>query len=217
IFRIVIPRVSRPKPNQQQTSQQAPQRESPHSNNQQNNNQELIETLKSLANKMDKYQGDLASIINSSMEEMKRLIKDLNTSIEDMALSLKATQSDSSSPFNVISSETQKNVDNPSKNLKAVAEIVGTTNIDLSSFIRGCVLLEVLDYDEIKLNSLYELGYISADDMYVILKIQAYIRSNNGKMRARDLAYVAMNVAESYSSASAEMKKYLLLLEGEKR
>lgn len=93
---------------------------------------------------------------------------------------------------------------------------MGSTNINLSSFIRNCVLLEILDYDDNKITSLYDLGYISADDMYIIMKIQSYIRANNGKIRAKDLASIAMNVAESYSSVSAEMKKYLLVLEGVK-
>jgi len=167
---------------------------------------------------MDKYQNDLVSTLHNSMEDLKQMLQSLNSSIEDAVLSLKSAQADSASPFNAITEQqkVERQDNEGDRNLKAVAEIVGSTNINLSSFIRNCVLLEILDYDDNKITSLYDLGYISADDMYIIMKIQSYIRANNGKIRAKDLASIAMNVAESYSSVSAEMKKYLLVLEGVK-
>ncbi|ACP34274.1 conserved hypothetical protein [Sulfolobus islandicus L.S.2.15] len=213
-FKIVFPRITRPK------NTQPPQTASTTQQNQQqqqittNSSKEIEELLKNLINRMDKYQSDLVNVLNGSMEDLKQTLQKLNSSIEDAVLSLKSAQADSSSPFNIIS-EQSKGEQRPegNKELKAVAEIVGTSNIDLSTFIRNCVLLEILDYDDSKLTALYELGYISADDMFIVNKVQSYIRTNNGKIRAKDLANIAMNVAESYSSVTAEMKKYLLVLE----
>ncbi|AAK42475.1 hypothetical protein SULI_00635 [Saccharolobus solfataricus] len=212
-FKIVLPRITRPK--NIQTTQTA----STTQNQQQqgvtsNSTKEIEELLKNLIGRMDKYQNDLVNVLNTSIEDLKQTLQKLNSSIEDAVLSLKSAQADSSSPFNIIS-EQSKGEQRPegSKELKAVAEIVGTSNIDLSVFIRNCVLLEILDYEDSKLTALYELGYISADDMFIVNKIQSYIRTNNGKIRAKDLANIAMSVAESYSSVTAEMKKYLLVLE----
>ncbi|MCW1302544.1 MAG: hypothetical protein QXF46_09045 [Thermofilaceae archaeon] len=208
-FKLLLPRLSRTKSMQQPTQSQQPVQQV----QQVQRDQQLEDTLKNLINRMDKYQSELVNTISNSMEEFKQMIQNLNSSIEDAVLSLKSTQADLASPFNVVSSEQKSE---GGKDLKAVAEIVGSTNVNLSSFIRNCVLLEVLEYDDAKITSLYNLGYISADDMYIIIKIQSYIRTNNGKIRAKDLASIAMNVAESYSSATAEMKKYLLVLEAGK-
>ncbi|QGA53474.1 hypothetical protein GFS03_02155 [Sulfolobus sp. E5-1-F] len=211
-FKIVLPRITRPKNIQttQTTTTQNQQQQGVTSNS----TKEIEELLKNLIGRMDKYQSDLVNVLNTSMEDLKQTLQKLNSSIEDAVLSLKSAQADSSSPFNIIS-EQSKGEQKPegNKELKAVAEIVGTSNIDLSTFIRNCVLLEILDYNDSKLTALYELGYISADDMFIVNKVQSYIRTNNGKIRAKDLANIAMNVAESYSSVTAEMKKYLLVLE----
>ncbi|WP_338603704.1 hypothetical protein V6M85_04885 [Sulfolobus tengchongensis] len=213
-FKTVIPRVTRPRSTQVTQTSVAQQAQPQQTVN--NKDKELEELLKTLINRMDKYQNDLVNTLNTSIEDLKQTLQKLNSSIEDTVLSLKSIQADSTSPFNVISEQIKNESTlkpETGKELKAVAEIVGTTNIDLSSFIRNCVLLEVLEYDDSKLTALYELGYISADDMYIVNKIQSYIRNNSGKIRAKELAGIAMNVAESYSSVTAEMKKYLLVLE----
>ncbi|WP_218261386.1 hypothetical protein [Saccharolobus shibatae] len=214
-FKIVLPRITRPKNAQTaQTTSTTTQNQQQQQVTTTNSSKEIEELLKNLITRMDKYQSDLVNVLNGSMEDLKQTLQKLNSSIEDAVLSLKSAQADSSSPFNIIS-EQSKGEQRPegSKELKAVAEIVGTSNIDLSTFIRNCVLLEILDYDDSKLTALYELGYISADDMFIVNKVQSYIRTNNEKIRAKDLANIAMNVAESYSSVTAEMKKYLLVLE----
>ncbi|QIW22708.1 hypothetical protein EWF20_00010 [Sulfolobus sp. S-194] len=213
LFKVILPKTSKPKTLQQPPpSEQVPQQQQ-----QQEKTQQLEETFKILINKIDKYQSDLANVINTSMNDLKQMIQSMNSSIEDVVLSLKASQADSTSPFNIITKESDEGQKpEGAKSLKAMAEIVGTSNIDLTSFVRNCVLLEVLEYDDSKITALYELGYISADDMYILMKIQSYIRANSGKIRAKELANIAMNVAESYSAITADMKKYLLVLEANK-
>ncbi|MCY0859816.1 MAG: hypothetical protein OWQ54_05235 [Sulfolobaceae archaeon] len=213
LFRFALPRL-RTTPAQQQPEQQ-PINQQPQSQQRQDITEEFSKTLQQ---SITKLQESLSALLNSNTNEIKKSIQELNNSIEDAILSIKASQSDSLSPFSMITSATQihkEEIPEGAKELRAVAEIV-SQGIDLVSFIRNCVLMEVLEYDQQKIMALYDLGLISPSDMQIILRIQNYIRTNGNKITAKDLANMAMNVAESYSAATAEMKKYILVLEGRK-
>lgn len=48
--------------------------------------------------------------------------------------------------------------------------------------------------------------------MFTILRILSFIK--NRKITAKELASIAANIAESYSSLTPEIKKYIMILEG---
>ncbi|AAY80524.1 hypothetical protein [Sulfolobus acidocaldarius] len=217
LFRVILPKTKRVQTQQspQNISQEQrfPTQQKPANDETSKYSSDSIEkALKDVLGKMDKKENELLTNITNSFNEMKKLIENLNSAVEELALSVKASESDSSSPFNTIIQQEEEHV---SREISTVSQLVGSNNpnnVNLTWFIKSCVLLEIMEYDEEKIKQLYELGYVSSDDMFTILRILSFIK--NRKITAKELASIAANIAESYSSLTPEIKKYIMILEG---
>lgn len=166
------------------------------------------EVVKAITSRIDKLQLDLSKSMNENYSQLKGVMEKVSESIENAVLAIKAEQSDQRSPFNVVlPSERDHEVKG---NIKEELSI----GVDLERFIKLCTLIELMDYNHEKISSLYDLRILSAEDMEIILKVEQFIKENNGKYRAKDLAIIGYKIASSYGRASVEMKKSILLLTG---
>jgi hypothetical protein len=177
--------------------------------------------IKPLVQKMDKLRDDLVKVITNNAEELRKSVEAISSSLEEALVSIKSVEADRKSPFNLTfqeGKEIEAREPRGSPELEGQGELRGLkagVNVDLPNFVKLCVLLEVMDYDDSKVRSLYELGLLSPDDMRVVMKVEEFLRQNSGKVKALDLAKMAVNVAESYGTVTPEMKRFLLLVTGE--
>jgi hypothetical protein len=167
--------------------------------------------LSKVTSRIDKMQSDITKAITDSNTELKDTIEGLGKNLEDLALAIKSTKSDSESPFNSVIEDTKK----------MASDIISVSSkkeysVDLKKLVQLSTLLAIMDYDKEKIMALFKLDLLSPDDIAMLAKIEDVLSKNKGKISASDLAIIAYDIARTYESADADTVKYVSLVLGDR-